>query len=78
MLWLITTEGIKNIGRIFVRNCKRWFYTMLEIYPKLYGMTDKRNAESIRWLTYIGVKWGNDITAGIDNMSFKTFKFSKE
>lgn len=78
MLWMITTDGIKGIGRVFVRNCKKWFHAMLEFYPKLYGMVDLRNEESIRWLTYIGVSWGNDITAGIDNMPFKTFKFSKE
>lgn len=78
MIWMITTDGIKNIGRVFVRNCKKWFQAMLEFYPKLYGMVDLRNTESIRWLTYIGVSWGNDITAGADNMPFKTFKFSKE
>lgn len=75
MIWMITTEGIKDIGRVFVRNCKACFKSMLEIYPKLYGMVDLRNKESIKWLTYIGVSWGNDITAGIDNLPFKTFKF---
>lgn len=77
ILWMLTTNELNNIGRLFVRNCKEWFKEMLEIYPILDGFVDLRNKESIRWLTYIGVTWGDFKTMGIDNMTFKSFNFRK-
>ncbi len=76
-LWMFTTDGMKDIGRPFVRNCKRWFNEMLEIYPNLQGCVDLRNKESIRWLTYVGATWGEIETMGIDKMPFRRFTFSK-
>ena len=77
-LWMFTTDGIKanGFGRPFVRNCKKWFNDMLEIYPTLEGCVDLRNQESIRWLTYIGVTWGNVEAMGIDNKPFRRFTFT--
>ena len=79
ILWMLTTDGLRDgkFGRPFVRNCKRWFNEMLEMYPLLYGMVDTRNKESIRWLTYLGTEWGEDILCGIDKVPFKPFKFLK-
>ena len=51
---------------------------MLEVYPRLYGMVDLRNKESIRWLTYLGAEWLEDTIEGIDRLPFKTFKFVKK
>ncbi len=76
-LWMFTTDGLKNIGRPFVRNCKKWFNDMLDIYPNLEGCVDLRNKESLRWLTYLGATWGDIETMGVDNMPFKKFSFSK-
>lgn len=80
ILWMLTTDGLEanNFGRPFVRNCKRWFNAMLEIYPLLYGMVDVRNEKSIKWLTYIGATWGENIISGIDNVPFKPFKFLRK
>lgn len=78
ILWMFTTDGLNKVGRLFVRNCKKWFAYMLELYPLLEGCVDMRNSESIRWLTYIGAKWGNVEAMGIDKMPFMNFSFSKE
>lgn len=80
ILWMLTTDGLRDgkFGRPFVRNCKKWFNEMLEIYPILFGMVDIRNTVSIRWLTYIGAKWGEDIVCGVDKVPFRPFKFLRK
>ena len=80
ILWMITTYGLENnnFGRPFVRNCKRWFKDMLEIYPLLWGTVDLRNEKSIKWLTYLGCEWGETRLFGEDNLPFRKFTFKKE
>lgn len=80
VLWMLTTDGLRDgkFGRPFVRNCKKWFAEMLEIYPVLFGMVDIRNKVSIRWLTYVGAEWKEDIICGVDNLPFKPFVFIKK
>lgn len=77
-MWLLSTNGIYKIGRIFVRNSKAWVSDMLEFYPHLWGMVDLRNTVSKRWLDYLGCKWGDIIPYGIDKMPFQYFEFKKE
>lgn len=77
VLWMLTTSGLKNIGRNFVRNTKSWINKMLEIYPELIGYCDLRNQESIKWLSYSGALWRETVNMGIDKMPFKKFIFRK-
>lgn len=77
-IWMLATDDLKKIGRPFVRNCKKWFNDMLEIYPNLDGYVDLRNTDSIRWLTYIGATWGEVENLGIDKMPFRKFSFVKK
>lgn len=79
ILWLLTTHGIESdgFGRPFVRNCKKWIKSMLEIYPLLKGYVDLRNKVSIRWLTYLGCEWGEIVLLGSDETPFKYFSFKK-
>lgn len=78
ILWMLTTKGLETIGRPFVRNCKKWFNDMLEIYPVLIGTVDLRNKVSVRWLTYLGCEWGEPHLFGEDNIPFKCFYFRKK
>lgn len=80
VLWMLTTYGIEadGFGRPFVRNCRKWFKDMLEIYPLLWGTVDLRNEVSMRWLTYLGCEWGNTILFGVDKLPFKKFTFKKD
>lgn len=80
VLWMLTTYGIEadGFGRAFVRNCKKWFRDMLEIYPLLWGTVDLRNQVSMRWLTYLGCEWGKTMPFGVDNMPFRKFTFKKD
>lgn len=77
VLWMLTTYGLEGIGRPFVRNCKKWFKDMLEIYPLLWGTVDLRNTVSIRWLTYLGCEWGQTLNFGVEQLPFRKFSFRK-
>lgn len=80
ILWMLTTYGLENngFGIPFVRNCKKWFNDMLDIYPTLIGTVDLRNNVSIRWLTYLGCEWGEHHLFGEDKIPFKCFYFRKK
>jgi hypothetical protein len=80
VLWMLTTHGLESngFGRPFVRNCKKWFNEMLEIYPVLIGTVDLRNTTSVRWLNYLGCEWGEQHLFGEDKMPFKGFCFRKK
>ena len=80
ILWMVTTYGLEsnNFGRPFVRNCKKWFSDMLEIYPTLMGCVDLENSVSIKWLTYLGCEWGETFPYGIDKRPFRAFSFRKK
>lgn len=78
IIWILTTNGLKDIGISFLSNCKRFISEMLEIYPNLEGCVDLKNTTSIRWLSYAGAVWGDTETMGIDNMPFRNFTFSKQ
>src|ERR1035437_2663597 len=76
-LWLLTTDRIHEIGRIFVRNSKQWINKMLEGYSSLEGCVDCRNVESINWLTFIGAQWSEPEAFGVDQVPFKRFVFKR-
>lgn len=78
VIWLLTTNGIKDIGRIFVRNSKEWIKSMFQFYPTLWGIVDLRNTVSIRWLAYLGCEWEGIVLFGVDEIPFKKFYFKKD
>ena len=74
-LWMLKTNGLKLIGRNFVRNTKEWIGKMLLDYPVLIAYVDMRNVESRRWMDFIGAKWDGKVKMGVDMMEFQRYKF---
>jgi len=77
-LWLMPTDQLSSIGRIFVRNTKLWLKKMLENYPILVAYVDFRNDESKRWLRWVGGKECGKVFMGISNSPFIKFEFRKD
>jgi hypothetical protein len=77
-MWLLKTNGLKLIGRNFLRNTKDWIRKMLEIYPVLIAYVDLRNRESRKWLDFVGGRWDGKVNMGVDMMPFQRYKFSRE
>lgn len=57
-LWLYCTEAIKDHEFIFVRWSQKAVEEMLERYPLLVGLASVDNARGIRWLKWLGAKFG--------------------
>lgn len=57
-LWLYSTPAIKNHKFLFVRYSQRVIEEMLKIYPHIVGVTAIGARDSIRWLKWLGAKFG--------------------
>lgn len=57
-LWLYATPGIDEHKFIFVRNSQVVMEQMRAIYPTIYGVTDVNDRRAIRWLRWLGAKFG--------------------
>ena len=77
VLWMLSTDGINGIGRIFVRHSKEFIKDMFKFYPVLYGYVDLRNTVSIKFLTFLGADWGDTVPYGLENKPFRYFKFKR-
>ena len=53
-VWLLGTNGIKEIRTEFLRNCKKHLATQEEPYEVLTNFVDARNAVHIKWLKWMG------------------------
>lgn len=78
VLWMLTTDGLRKIGRNFVRNTREWINKMLMIYPVLIGYVDLRNQESMIWLKFVKAEFGKTVNMGIDNIPFRKFTFKRK
>lgn len=57
-LWLYSTPAIEDNKFLFVRYSQRVIEEMLKIYPTIVGVTEIKAKESIRWLRWLGAKFG--------------------
>lgn len=57
-LWLFSTSAVDEHKFIFVRYSQRLIEEMLRIYPTIVGVTDAKAVDSIRWLKWLGAKFG--------------------
>lgn len=57
-LWLHTTDEIKGNEFIFVRQSQRAVEAMLNVYPALIGNCRVGAEGSIRWVKWLGGKFG--------------------
>lgn len=57
-LWLFSTPSVSEHKFVFVRYSQRVIEEMLKIYPKIVGVTAINAKDSIRWLKWLGAKFG--------------------
>lgn len=60
-LWLHTTDEIKGNEFIFVRQSQRAVEAMLKVYPALIGNCEVGAEHSIRWVKWLGGKFGEPV-----------------
>jgi hypothetical protein len=52
--WMLCTDRLNEISRIFLRQSKSWIVTLNTLYPILMNYVDERNQKAIHWLRYLG------------------------
>lgn len=77
-LWFLTSQKLDKVERTFLRQCRNFMKTMLDIYPVLYNWVDIRNRPAILWLKWIGAEFGAIAPFGVDNRMFQYFEFRRE
>lgn len=57
-IWLITTDKVEEHQFTFVRQSQIWIGYMLNTYPTLCGHAEIGNKRGIRWLKWLGARFG--------------------
>ena len=72
-IWMLSCEGIEKhalpVSRITRGEIKRF----LSQYKQLYNIVDERNQITIRWLDWLGFKFGATHIIGSSKKPFKEF-----
>jgi len=76
-VWMLSTDGIMTVGRVFIRHSREMIDLMLSYYSYLYNYCDIRNIVALRWLKYMGAEFGEIIPFGQDKLPFQYFSFKK-
>lgn len=64
-LWLYTTPHVGDHTFVFVRQSQRALENMLHLYPIIEGHTRATAEDSIRWLKWLGAKYGEPQSNGL-------------
>jgi hypothetical protein len=58
-LWLYTTEQLHEHVFVFIRQSQRAVEEVLKAYPIIVGHCDTTNPKAIRWLHWLGARFGD-------------------
>jgi len=72
--WLLGTDGMLKIKRQFVRESAKYLRASHKLYPRLANFVHANNAESLRWLMWLGFDFSGPVKAGPDGAEFYKFE----
>lgn len=72
--WLLGSPEVCTFSRQFLRRNKAYVREMLRDFPILRNVVDQRNAVSIRWLGWLGFRFGIPQPMGPQNLPFIPFQ----
>ena len=76
--WLISTIHVEQHPREFLRVCRPAVMEMLERHQQLLNYVDARNTVAIRWLRWLGFKFGDAVPYGHAGLPFFQFGMTRE
>jgi hypothetical protein len=77
ILWLLSTERIKDINIRFVRNCRKFINYFLEMYPILVNYVDSDNKITLDWIKFLGGEIDKAEPYGYEQRPFHKFTFRR-
>lgn len=69
-VWFVATDGIKEIGRLFLLNARKIIDIFLSYYPCLYTHVHHLNMNSIAWMKFCSFKFEEAKPYGVENELF--------
>jgi len=76
--WLISTVHVQRRARSFLKVCKPEVQEMLDRHSRLINYVDARNSSAIRWLKWLGFRFGEAVPYGPKGLPFYQFEMTKE
>lgn len=76
-VWLLGSEGIKQIPKTFVRLSKEIIHFFLQIFPKLWNYVDAEYEEAVKWLSLCGARIHRPQPYGAEGELFHYFTFGE-
>lgn len=76
--WLLGSDDVCAYSRQFLRRNRAYVDVMLADFPYLINVVDARNAVSIRWLKWLGFRFGQPVPMGVRGLPFIPFDMSME
>jgi hypothetical protein len=77
VIWLLTSEDIKEIRMSFLKQCRKYIDGFLEVYPLLFNYVYEKNKMSIKWIKWLGGKVYEPIPYGMNGEKFHYFEFRR-
>lgn len=78
VVWMLSTDGILDIGLRFARNSPIFVDMMLDRYPYLHNWVDDRNTVSKAWLRWLGAEMMPPCPHGVKGKLFQYFWFERK
>lgn len=72
-IWMVCTDDLLPYSRDFLRQSVAWWARFHQKYPVLWNIVDTRNTVHIRWLEWVGCKFGETLLVGVDQVPFIEF-----
>lgn len=76
-LWFLGSEKISKCPKSFLKACRVFIDSMLQMFPKLYNYVDARYEKSIRWLKWCGADVYGPQSFGVEKMPFHYLVFKR-
>ena len=75
--WLLASDLLPDHARRFLKGSREAFEHMKRGVPAMRNHVDVRNAQSIRWLKWLGFKIENPVPFGPDQVLFHPFTWKQ-
>ncbi|TAJ97519.1 MAG: hypothetical protein EPO41_02765 [Reyranella sp.] len=72
--WLMGTDLVPVHRKAFMRHSREAMPRWLARYPTLRNVVDARYAEAIRWLRWLGFRFGEPVVMGVAGLPFLPFQ----
>lgn len=63
-VWMLSTPGVANHRKFYLRETQRQRDVMLALAPRLHCSVDLRYPKSLRWLEWLGFTFGEAVDYG--------------